>query len=447
MKKANFIRLILPLIIICGSIFCIRNGVVVSKLPELNTEPNSMLIFYIISLFTFGAKDFGAPIAGHWILQSLMWLFYFVSPLVTLIAMADILSIIRPLYVKYVLNFRPYYLIMGYGRIGKSALEAIHNKIGKNTYTIILDKNIDDSENNFTVVFEHSLMLQKNLLVPDNWKPFITKRCKGVYILTDKELLNLSIYNELKLFLSSKGLSNIEVFTRIRSLEIFHRLGINNGKLSNDGKETTSSHYFINVHQETPNLLFNSTEIIDVLNAQDPIKNHFNTQLIQFNKIKQINFDSFVFIGFGTFSSCFFVHLIEQKIIFPNSKIIIIDPFARKNWGSFVLDRPSTEIYDPQLFENNFEELVDAVHPKLEDLIGMKSLCFFATNDEERNIQLAAYFTRKQKTCCQVYSIIRTKYIDVMQPDLVDALVGKDKWVMIPTYTWIKLCFDQKISK
>ena len=144
MKKANLIRLILPFFIISGSIICIRNGVVVSKLPELSKEPNSMLIFYIISLFTFGAKDFGIPIAGPWILQILLWLFYFLSPLVTLIAMADILSIIRPFFIKYILNFRPYYLIMGYGRIGKSALDSIHHKIGKKTYSIILDKDIYD---------------------------------------------------------------------------------------------------------------------------------------------------------------------------------------------------------------------------------------------------------------------------------------------------------------
>jgi hypothetical protein len=67
--------------------------------------------------------------------------------------------------------------------------------------------------------------------------------------------------------------------------------------------------------------------------------------------------------------------------------------------------------------------LVASVNPVLNNIIGLKSLCFFATNYEERNIQLAAYFTRKQKASCEVYAIIRTKFIDVMQPDLVDTLV------------------------
>jgi hypothetical protein len=335
---------------------------------------------------------------------------------------------------------------LGYGRIGKSALESIHEKLGKKTYVIILDKEIDESENNFTVLFEHNLLLKKNLSLHENWKEFVTNNCKGIYILTDKELLNLSIYNEIKIFQKKHEYSKIEIFTRIRSLEIIHRLGINNGQIYKDDKLVFPNHYFINVHQETPHLLFNSPDSLKVINPADKISNHFQVQLSQFNKIKEDTFHSFVFIGFGTFSSCFFTHLIDEKIINSNSKIIIIDPFARKNWSSFVLDRPCEQNYLPELCEKKFEELVDATDSVFTKSIGKKSLCFFATNDEEQNIQLAAYFTRKQKSNCHVFSIIRTKFIDVMQPDLMNALIGEDRWIMIPTYTWIKLYFDKRIT-
>ena len=61
MKKSDFFRVFLPLFIIVGAIFCLDNGVVVHKLPDLQNEPDSIILFHVISLFTFGAKDFGAP--------------------------------------------------------------------------------------------------------------------------------------------------------------------------------------------------------------------------------------------------------------------------------------------------------------------------------------------------------------------------------------------------
>ena len=38
MKKTNSIKILIPLIIILGSIYALRSGVVVRKMPELNND-------------------------------------------------------------------------------------------------------------------------------------------------------------------------------------------------------------------------------------------------------------------------------------------------------------------------------------------------------------------------------------------------------------------------
>ncbi len=81
--------------------------------------------------------------------------------------------------------------------------------------------------------------------------------------------------------------------------------------------------------------------------------------------------------------------------------------------------------------------------PKILSYLALSTFFIFEIEDEEKNIQWLL-ITPEKKANCEEYSIIRTNFIDVMQPDLVDILVGKEKWIMIPIYTWIKQCFDKK---
>jgi hypothetical protein len=443
MNIINLIRILLPLLIITGTIVCIRSGVEFANLPDLAKEPDLILIFYSISLFTFGAKDFGAPVAGPLALQSLMWFFYFFAPMVTLVAMADILSLIRPIYLRYIKIFRPYFLIMGYGRIGKSALEAIQEKVGKGTHVIILDKKTDETENDFSIIFENIIQLRKEVDNPDVWKKFITKRCCGVFVLTDNELLNLRIYNELSDFIISNGFNDIEGFTRIRSLEIIQRLDLRKDNLKNLSDKGWTKHHFINVHVSAPELLFaEKDKFLNCFLKNDKVNIHYQRQLDRFYNWQQIRFDTFVFVGFGSFSAYMFQSLYKKGIINENSEIIIADPFSRKNWGGFVLDSEEFSKFEPLFYQSDFELMYDQISFRQDASL----LCIFATNDQERNIHSASYFNRKYRQV-QTKSIIRTKNHDLMDDMLLDSLIGENQWIIIPTYTWIKLSFEQWMDK
>lgn len=444
--KANTIRFILPILIILGAIYCIRNGVVVSKLHELGKEPDSIIFFHVISLFTFGAKDFGAPIAGPWLLQKLMWVFFFLAPMITLIAMADLLSAVRPMFLNYILRYRPYYLVLGYGRVGKSALEAIDVKTGKKTYCIVLDREVNESEKGFSVVFEHSIFLKRDVSDTDAVRKFISPRCKGVFILTDQELLNLRLYYDIQKILKTRHLLHIDGFTRIRSLELHRRLGVeNDGNTEVYGNEWPANH-FMNVHAVTPFLLFQPLTALDEYNknTNDKVYKHYKEHHSRFQSWIALPHECFIFLGFGSFSAFVFHKLWEYKVLSPESKVVIIDRSAHQNWENFCLEHPEVHGVIPVIFDKDANQMVES-NLSLNEKLGLNTLCVFATNDEEINIRAASHLTRKYMSRTRMHALLRTKNMDVASEGLLNTFIGEGQWVLVPTYTWIKLYFESEL--
>jgi hypothetical protein len=380
-----------------------------------------------------------------------MWVFYFLAPLITMVAMADILSIVRPLFIRFILNFRPYYLVLGYGRIGKSALEAIQSKAGRKIYVIILDKDVDDSVNDFSIIFEHVLTVRSKITPDGDWKKYVSAQCRGVFVLTDQELLNLRIYHELKSRLTEGQLQEITGFTRIRSKDIIHALTRqdgNGGIYEPRNNCDWVQHRFINVHEEAPHLLFNGSQsplMQDPTRSHgDPVLTHYHRELEKFVKMMTGNFDTVILVGFGTFSTSVLLHLREEGKITPETKLIIVDPLATRNWISFLSSFPEFKGFNPRLCSDDFSVIPE--HDTLSDN-NSRYLCFYGTNDEEQNVYYASYFSRKMKSNPNIYSVIRTKYMEVVQDDLLDSLLGGKRWVIVPTYTWIKLSFETMVKE
>ena len=427
MKKSDFIRIFLPVFIIIGALFCLHNGVVVHKLPELQNEPDSIILFHVISLFTFGAKDFGAPVSGPFGLQMLMYSFYFLAPLVTIIAMADILSLIRPMFIKWVMWRKKYHVIIGYGRIGKSALEAINTIHGKKSYVLVLDKINDESENGFSILFEHNIFFKKDVANLEDWSSFITKKCQGVYILTDDELLNLRIYHKVKTICNEQAI----MYTRIRSMELSLKL---------DNSSLVQKHNFVNIHMATPDLLFQPDQALKGLDANDAIYTHFIEQRSTFNRFLNSSYDTLVFVGFGTFSEYILSRLIKLGKITNATELIVLDPKGQNNWNGFLVDHP--ELYRPtvRFYPSDISVLEEAF--KEQSSTRKNCLCFYATNHEIENIQMASFLKRKYAAQFDLDAVIRTKHYDLMPNELLNDMLGQNKFVIVPTYSWAKLDFE-----
>lgn len=448
MKKTEVLKILLPLSVLIVTIFCIRHGVVLSKMPDLAQEPVALLLFYAISLFTFGANDLGAPIGGPWTLQLIIWVIYFVAPLITFIAMADILSVIRPVFLRYVLTCRPYYLVIGFGRVGQSALEALESRFGKNAYVIILDRHVDETENSISIVFKNHIFLRREIHDRDSWLPFLSSHCQGVFLLTDLELLNVRVDYELnELIESGRGFApGFFVITRIRSLELIPFS--EKMRLAVIPQGTPVRHHFVNIHVATPQLLFlpaGEREMFRI--RKDRIARHYAAEEMKFRDWMAKPYDCFVFIGFGSFSSCLLWLLVEHGILSASASILIIDPLARKNWESLVLEKPLLHKMTPFFYEHALESMAEHAAESIRGFLGSRALCVFATNDEMKNIFSASYFNRKFASTTSVFTIIRTKRMDVAQPGVLDLLIGKEQWILVPTYTWAKLYFESILTE
>jgi len=429
MKKSDFIRVFLPLFIIVGAIFCLDNGVVVHKLPDLQNEPDSIILFHVISLFTFGAKDFGEPEAGPWFLQMLMFSFYFLAPMVTIVAMADILSLIRPMFIKWVMWRKKYHVVIGYGRIGKSALEAINTVHGKKSFVLVLDKLNDESENGFSILFEHNIFFKKDVGNLDDWSEFITKQCQGVYILTDDELLNLRIYHKVKTLCHDQAV----MYTRIRSMELSLKL---------DNSSLVQKHNFVNIHMATPDLMFQTDAALKDLDTNDPIYNHFKGQRTTFNTWLGYEYAAMVFVGFGTFSEYLLSRLLSSNLVPDQTELIVLDPKGQNNWNGFLVDHPELQGLKVSFYNKDIMVLEEVFQAKAHLLKDQKCLCFFATNHEIENIQMASYIKRKYATVFDLHSVLRTKHYDLMPTELLNDILGSGQYVVVPTYSWAKLDFE-----
>ena len=426
MKKTSSIKILIPLIIILGSIYALRSGVVVRKMPELNNEPISITLFHIISLFTFGAKDFGVPIAGPLSLRILLYCFYFIAPLVTLVAMADLMSLIRPAFIKWIMNRRSYYVIIGYGKMGKAVMDAIKIKKGKKTYVLILDKNIDESEKGLSVIFEHTIYFRKEVDHIDKWSTYISRNCAGIFIVTDDELLNLRIYDAVK------GLSNTDtlIYNRIHSMEI---------SLKWDNSSTKQNLNFVNTHIAAPDLLFQPKLALNNICKENEIGKHFFNQYEIFSPWIEKKYEILLFVGFGTFSQYLLRALAQRNAITASTEIYIVDPNGRKNWNEIIVELPQISFQSVSYIENDFSYFIDKLPNEFDTTNNINLLGIYATNNDFENLQAASFINRKYKQTQHIHNIVRTHFYNLLPEEMLKDFFYTNKFVVVPTFSWTQL--------
>ena len=248
MKNAH-LKIILPIIILFLGILCFKNGVVVADRPELTNESIGILFFHIISLFSFGAKDYGAPVSGPIFFQYILYLIYFLAPIISISALTEILYLIsKPIIPSFLFN-KDYYIILGYGSVGKSAENAIKEQMGANAKILIIDKDVTTSSLGAKLILGwNKIFISTDL--EDHFKlDFINlSKCKSIFIITDNEWINLKIFQQIK---KDKHIQeNTKIYTHINNLDIIEFLDSNNTEIQN------KNDYFFNVYSATAQIFF-----------------------------------------------------------------------------------------------------------------------------------------------------------------------------------------------
>jgi hypothetical protein len=442
-------RLLIPPLIVFLAVMAIKAGVVVPEKPRLTEMPTAMIFFHCISLFGFGAKDFGFPAEGPVFWQYILVSLYFIAPLVTFVAAAEILYFVTKSFLPLLLLRGGHYLVLGYGRKGKSVVNSVVNYsnlksgsknsplplgpfgTGRKPKVVIVDETIKESETGFSLFNWNRLKLHAELSDTSILKDLNLTKCKGIFIFTNNEWLNLKLYFKVKEMLKDQNAGKKPfMYTSVTSSELIDALDKNNTlDIDPDDK-------FFNVHVEASKQLFDDDYINPSLKREYDI----------FQSWKSISFDNVVFMGFGRFSRAFCYNLIDHDVFIPGmKKLLIFDRYPKEAWKQLITDYDKDLKIKPELIECNLEHLTETDEDSLNKLNG-NTLVIFGSNDESVNLKAATIFHKTFDADQKLRYIIRMCYKDSFPVDFVKRLLGNDT-IFVPTYEWVEAYFEDEFRK
>lgn len=277
-KSIILFRVLPTLIILFISIFAFNNGVVVSSNLDIGSSGFPTQLYYAISLFFLNGLDMGMPQGGGVILRNLLFICYFIAPLMTAITIIEAIVLsLRP--GKFRRKLKNHIIFVGSGNLTLKEVKKMQNE-----RIIVVDK--DPNHKNK----EQIQLVVDEYIVGDIKDERIQKRIninesKKICLFTNKDKVNINT----ALLLNHQ---NIEV--RVEDLGMIN--------LFKDRFQTRS------VHKE------NAMSLID------------SSELLSKSKI--------VIYGFGRFGQNLLRELYLNKTSLL-TQVIIIDSEIKRQWASF----------------------------------------------------------------------------------------------------------------
>ena len=350
-SQALFYRLLPSLLVFILALLAFNNGVYLEDKPNICTDPLFVQIYYIIGLFLLAGIDFGMPMGGTEFYRILLYISYFLAPLITVLAVIEaVLKTIGADYLK-----RPYknhVVIIG---ASKEAISIIHswnapenmpyigvgfdrkwsnllcnNKLYRTIYIkyfkggfrdfgycqdtklIVVEK--DPNNTKLEYFRELSKRRKVDIIIGDvNHSSVINKLNIGqaldCILTTNSDILNINI--ALKL-IDDYGVKKDRIITRVENNDLI--IDLNNSE-----------------EEEALNLRLTTTH--------RKLANCFLYRYIQ----TFLFLENLVIFGFGTFGQNI-LESISRSISFKN--LIIIDPDAEQKYKNWVFKK--------KLYDENF---------------------------------------------------------------------------------------------
>jgi len=350
-SQALLYRLLPSLLVFILALLAFNNGVYLEDKPNICTDPLFVQIYYIIGLFLLAGIDFGMPVGGTDFYRILLYISYFLAPLITVLAVIEaVLKTIGADYLK-----RPYknhVVIIG---ASKEAISIIHswnapenmpyigvgfdrkwsnllcnNKLYRTIYIkyfkggfrdfgycqdtklIVVEK--DPNNTKLEYFRELSKRRKVDIIIGDvNHSSIINKLNIGqaldCILTTNSDILNINI--ALKL-IDDYGVKKDRIITRVENNDLI--IDLNNSE-----------------EEEALNLRLTTTH--------RKLANCFLYRYIQ----TLLFLENLVIFGFGTFGQNI-LESISRSISFKN--LIIIDPDAEQKYKNWVFKK--------KLYDENF---------------------------------------------------------------------------------------------
>lgn len=277
-KKMLLFRVLPTLTILSIAIFAFNNGVVVSSNVDIGSSGFPTQLYYAISLFFLNGLDMGMPQGGGVILRNLLFICYFIAPLMTAVAIVE--TIITSVTTKKFKRKPKDHIIF----IGSGNLTLMEVKRLKNERVIVVDKfpGHKNQDELTSLVSEYiigdieDLSLQKRLNI---------SKAKEIYLFTNKDKVNIN---------TALVLRRENIVVRVEDLEMIH--------LFKDKLRIRS------VHEENALRLVHSSDLL------------YKSKIVLY--------------GFGRFGQ----NILRQLIINPDSllkELVIVDSKIMIQWEHF----------------------------------------------------------------------------------------------------------------
>jgi len=440
------LRLLIPPIIVILSVIAFKSGVVVQEKPDLTDMPVGMILFHCISLFGLGAKDLGFPTGGPMVWQYVLVSMYFIAPLVAFAAIAEILYFFTKSFLPLLLLGGGHYLILGYGRKGKSVVNAltkndqpeqvknlIHSILGSNRKhkLVIVDENIKENESGFSIFNLNRLKLHAELSDTSILNNLNVGKAKGIFIVTNDEWLNLNLYFKVKEILNKNGNTQASpiIYTSITSSELMHSVHLSE-------LEKSPNDHFFNVHVEASKQLFDSENVNPSLDKE----------YHAFQAWKRLTFENIVFLGFGRFARAFYHNLVDNNMFIQSiSKLVILDKMPEESWQQLSFDYNVACAISPDFIACDLEHLLDKQRLIKETIKG-STLFVFGSNSEFLNLKTATVIHKIFGNHPGNRYLIRLCYKDNFPVHFVKSMLGEET-IFVPTHGWTEAFFEDEFKK
>ena len=331
--KAILYRLLPTVLVFVFALLAFKNGVYFEGKPNISSDTILVQIYYTIGLFLLAGIDLGMPMGGTELHRFLLFISYFLAPLITVLAVIEaVLKSISPDYLKR--TFKNHVVIIG---ASKEAISIIHGwndpvnqldeavehlQYHEGTKLLIVEK---DSNNTKLEYFrELSSKRKVKIIIGDiNHSEILSKlnvkEALGCIITTNSDILNINIALKLQKEYKIKAEN---IITRVEDFDLQY--------LINDDDDIT----FTSSHRKLANCFFHK---------------YIETFLY---------LENLVIFGFGTFGQNI-LESISGSIKFNN--LIIVDPDAEQKYQNW--------LYKKKIFNSDYKTLfkVKTYNNKQED--------------------------------------------------------------------------------
>lgn len=320
-------------------------------------------LYYSLGLFVLGGMDLGMPTGGPPTARALLWVSYFLGPLVTTTAVAEgVLRVMRPESVRRA-RLRHHIVLIGLDRVGMRYLDAVR-EVDPERWVLAVDTDLNHRSALADRLDRRTLFAHRDVTEPRQ-RPFLRlEHADGVIVASGDDLVNLEVAWELA-----------SAYPTLPICALVGDIGLRRGS---ESVRRTGSPTLFNMHRMVAAHLYRTG-----------LQAHFqNTQ----------GLDTVVIAGFGRFGQTIAEYLHHEA--FPElSQIVVVDLHAQAHAARFTLQTGADclapdDVLDGDMTDPTTWKRVDAAlrQPKQSPV---RILC---AEHDDLNLQTAMLLRRQQAT-------------------------------------------------